>query len=218
MRKPDNRFWGLLLYLLLLGALMEFHWNLLLRPIPLISVLVGVLILTGCQYRRGIPIPELLGLAQWNAFFAGMMTTLLSLLSIITAQHPTLLESYHMAAKLIPLIYGSILYLLLGSLRIEPNISQESDDRLTWEEQTGLFSPQTAMPILVGKGFSPRECHVALKILEGCPNKEIAEQLYISETTVKKHIQNMFRKCGAVDRQDFQKLYIQWSRAGIPDQ
>lgn len=41
------------------------------------------------------------------------------------------------------------------------------------------------------------------------PNKEIAAQLYISEATVKKHVQNIYQKFGATDRNSFQEIYIQ---------
>lgn len=75
-----------------------------------------------------------------------------------------------------------------------------------------LPDPMAINAILSGRGFSPRECHVALKIVEGISNKEIAEQLFISETTVKKHIQNMFRKCGANDRREFIIQFAQWMK------
>jgi two-component system NarL family response regulator len=42
--------------------------------------------------------------------------------------------------------------------------------------------------------LSPREQEVLRCLVSGCTNKEIAEQLFISEKTVKTHLNNIFRK------------------------
>lgn len=42
--------------------------------------------------------------------------------------------------------------------------------------------------------LSKRELQVAQKILEGLPNKSIANQLFISERTVKFHCANIYKK------------------------
>ena len=42
--------------------------------------------------------------------------------------------------------------------------------------------------------LSKRELQVAQKIIEGLPNKSIANQLFISERTVKFHCANIYRK------------------------
>ncbi len=81
-------------------------------------------------------------------------------------------------------------------------------------EVTGIIrvDTETAHRILTGQGFTERECHVALKLIGDVPNREIAESLYITETTVKKHIQNLFRKCGATDRRVFRQQFLAWMR------
>lgn len=81
-------------------------------------------------------------------------------------------------------------------------------------EVTGVIrvDTETAHRILIRQGLTERECHVALKLIGDVPNREIAESLYISETTVKKHIQNLFRKCGATDRRMFRQLFLTWMR------
>jgi DNA-binding NarL/FixJ family response regulator len=93
------------------------------------------------------------------------------------------------------------------------NDSNDSNDTNVTTEttQTPVLSIQQATEVLTAHGFSPREVHVALKIIDNCTNKSIGTQLYISEATVKKHIQNMFRKCGAEDRAAFIDLYKIWT-------
>jgi NarL family two-component system response regulator LiaR len=49
-------------------------------------------------------------------------------------------------------------------------------------------------------GLTPRELEVLKLIAEGLPNREIAEQLVISEKTVKNHINNIFSKLQINDR------------------
>jgi DNA-binding NarL/FixJ family response regulator len=48
--------------------------------------------------------------------------------------------------------------------------------------------------------LTPRELEVLTLIAEGLPNKEIAQELTISEKTVKNHINNIFSKIHVYDR------------------
>jgi DNA-binding CsgD family transcriptional regulator len=63
-----------------------------------------------------------------------------------------------------------------------------------------------SLGILVSYGLTVRECAIAKEIIEGKTNKEIAQVLYIAESTVKKHIQNMYKKIGCDNRQEFMKV------------
>ncbi|MFU0801454.1 MAG: Stage 0 sporulation A-like protein [Xylanivirga thermophila] len=48
--------------------------------------------------------------------------------------------------------------------------------------------------------LTPREIEVLLLIADGKNNKEIADELYISEKTVKNHVSNIFKKIDVCDR------------------
>ena len=48
--------------------------------------------------------------------------------------------------------------------------------------------------------LSKREVEVLIKISEGLSNKEIGEQLYLSEKTIKNYATNLFRKINVEDR------------------
>ncbi|MFF0739660.1 response regulator [Streptomyces sp. NPDC004111] len=50
--------------------------------------------------------------------------------------------------------------------------------------------------------LTPREREVLALIGQGLPNRGIAEKLFISEATVKTHINNLFAKAGIRDRPD----------------
>ncbi|MFG2721408.1 response regulator [Streptomyces sp. NPDC048416] len=58
--------------------------------------------------------------------------------------------------------------------------------------------PQQALP----GDITPREREVLALIGQGLPNRAIAQQLFISEATVKTHINNLFAKADIRDRAD----------------
>lgn len=198
-----KRILGMAFFTILAVLIMGYDQRVLIDGRSLVAVLIGTLILTLSQLNRRKSIHQIIQLARWNAFFSGLLTTLLATLAFVTGTDAR--EADYMSAS-IPLLYGSVLFLALEIA---------SEKQVKYGEITPLvpegLNIQRASAILVSHGFSPREVHVALKILEGCANKEIASQLYISEATVKKHIQNMFRKCGAEDRASFTALFHLWS-------
>jgi DNA-binding CsgD family transcriptional regulator len=248
MHPPPGRWLrplGILAYLLLLGILFEFNWNRMLQPAPLLSVLLGTLVLTLSQWKKGESWRMLPGRLKWNAFIAGLLTSLFSIIALLSNGLAEPASPTALSDSLIPIFYAS-LFALPWPRRNTPNDADEPDDEPVREqtqerrpEQSLLLSsvhhPDTseidALPdwqqewllahrsaesihrILSQQGFTPRECHVAQKLLEDVPNKAIAESLYISESTVKKHIQNLFRKCGATDRRAFRKLFLTWESA-----
>jgi DNA-binding NarL/FixJ family response regulator len=69
------------------------------------------------------------------------------------------------------------------------------------------LDPQAARLLLEAKdapdpldGISPREREVFALLLDGLPNKLIAQRLGISEKTVKTHLTNIFRRIDVTDR------------------
>ena len=69
------------------------------------------------------------------------------------------------------------------------------------------LDPRAARSMLEAKnapdplaGVSPREREVLALLLDGMPNKLIAQRLEISEKTVKSHLTSIFRQLGVTDR------------------
>jgi two-component system, NarL family, response regulator DevR len=50
--------------------------------------------------------------------------------------------------------------------------------------------------------ITPKEREIMKLILRGCSNREIAEELYLSLSTVKTHVRNMLRKLGLKNRRE----------------
>lgn len=87
-----------------------------------------------------------------------------------------------------------------------------SHDRRRPAEAPGYPAPGAvldaafALPELSALPLSAREREIAGLMLRGLTNLEIAESLFIAESTVKKHVNNAFRKLGIQNRWELLKL------------
>jgi DNA-binding NarL/FixJ family response regulator len=77
-------------------------------------------------------------------------------------------------------------------------LDREVQDRLLATARTKAPAPGPSLP----DDLTPREREVLMLIGQGLPNRGIAEKLFISEATVKTHINNLFAKAGIRDRAD----------------
>ncbi|MFD0311540.1 response regulator [Streptomyces sp. NPDC059517] len=77
-------------------------------------------------------------------------------------------------------------------------LDREVQDRLLATARARPSAPDQALP----PDLTPREREVFTLIGQGLPNRAIAEKLFISEATVKTHINNLFAKAGIRDRPD----------------
>jgi DNA-binding NarL/FixJ family response regulator len=77
-------------------------------------------------------------------------------------------------------------------------LDREVQDRLLATVRTRPPAPEHSLP----KDLTPREREVLALIGQGLPNRAIAEKLFISEATVKTHINNLFAKADIRDRAD----------------
>ncbi len=81
-----------------------------------------------------------------------------------------------------------------GESYVQPNLTTElikEFDRMSYQTVKKQFDDNN---------LTQREIEVLLLIAEGLNNREIAEQLFISEKTVKNHVSNIFRKIDVCDR------------------
>jgi DNA-binding NarL/FixJ family response regulator len=66
--------------------------------------------------------------------------------------------------------------------------------------------------------LSRREQQLLQPLCAGLTNKEIANQLHLSEHTVKNHVHRILRKTGTADRVELIDLYRSTSELGPSDQ
>ncbi|MEV8330974.1 response regulator transcription factor [Streptomyces niveus] len=77
-------------------------------------------------------------------------------------------------------------------------LDREVQNRLLATARATSSAPKEPLP----RDITPREREVLTLIGQGLPNRAIAEQLFISEATVKTHINNLFAKAAIRDRAD----------------
>jgi DNA-binding CsgD family transcriptional regulator len=198
---------GLICYIIVLGLLFRLDFRLLFQPKPFLSVVIGMLLLTACQYRKGMTWEDVIATLRWNLILAGFLTTLISFFSPGYGRFSEL-GNLRETELLLPLLYGSMLYLLLGVL---PGDESKQKAERGSPQPRALTSTETAEKVCRAFALTKRECHVAQKMLTDMSNKEIAADLYISEATVKKHIQNIYQKFGVSDRVSFRVCYFKYA-------
>ncbi|MFE3942714.1 response regulator [Streptomyces sp. NPDC059118] len=79
-------------------------------------------------------------------------------------------------------------------------LDREVQNRLLETVRTKPPAPAPGQPL--PGDITPREREVLTLIGQGLPNRAIAEKLFISEATVKTHINNLFAKADIKDRAD----------------
>jgi DNA-binding NarL/FixJ family response regulator len=88
-------------------------------------------------------------------------------------------------------IADAIAAVMGGASHLEPFVQRRLAAMATRDRPSGSCSPN---------GLTPRELDVLALIAEGRSNTEIAGQLYITEGTVKTHVNRLFAKAGLRDR------------------
>lgn len=76
-----------------------------------------------------------------------------------------------------------------GTTMINPRISRKLLNLISTDQK-------------VGEALTPREVEILREVAKGKSNKEIAEELYLSESTVKTHISHIFQKLNIKTRSE----------------
>jgi len=81
-----------------------------------------------------------------------------------------------------------------GRTRLDPAVQERLVELVT------SGSPVVAGPTPPGGPLTERETEVVRLMAQGLANREIAAQLFVTEATVKTHVNNVFSKLGVSDR------------------
>jgi len=82
-----------------------------------------------------------------------------------------------------------------GGTFITPRVARQVLDRFR-----ALARERRGLDGLHGGGLTAREREILLKVTKGTTDREIAREMYVSETTVKSHIRSILRKLGVRNR------------------
>jgi DNA-binding NarL/FixJ family response regulator len=101
----------------------------------------------------------------------------------------------------------SLLFLMIGII-----ISRKLFNKtiVVTEQKPGMINDEK----LQQSGLSKREAEILLLIYEGLSNQQIADKLFLSENTIKKHISNIFQKLRVERRTEAIKKAMELSIIG----
>ena len=184
------------LYILFLTWAWGFDISKLVDGKLFLQLLIGAFLLTLPFYQKGGGWRELLPIFGKKALEAGYIQTFLLLFICMSDKREYGQIMVDVVMNFRPVLYGFCLFVLFMQNEEEQELKTENIEEI----------PSDAYEIFRQNGLTKREAEIALLICKGCSNREIAEEFVISETTVKKHVSNIFDKTGIEKREELRKL------------
>ncbi len=105
----------------------------------------------------------------------------------------------NLATAGIGIVSGGVFWLLLREKNVKPSNEEDHTAKYVTKEKYRA--------VVSGFGFTKRELELGFLIVSGYSNARIAEELFISETTVKKHVTHIYEKAGVQGRKQFKNLF-----------
>lgn len=200
MRKKWYAVLSVLFYILFLTWAWGFDISKLVDGKLFLQLLIGAFLLTLPFYEKGNRWKELLPVFGKKALEAGYIQTFLLLFIYMSDKKEYGELMINIVMNFRPVLYGFCLFVVF----MQNEEEEEAGKELKTESEEKL--PSDAYEIFRRNGLTKREAEIALLICKGCSNREIAEEFVISETTVKKHVSNIFEKTGIEKREELRKL------------
>lgn len=123
-----------------------------------------------------------LHLIKWSSQGTAIIITILLLMQFNVNDLEHLKESFNVSQTIRPLFYGVIIFICIEMLqRLKRRKSLRNNSHFT-------------------KDLTRRELEVFDLVIKGYSNLEIANELYIAESTVKKHVKQILSKTGCENR------------------
>lgn len=129
-----------------------------------------------------------------------------------------LLRSNTIIILIIAIVGGAILmWLLRGETGVEielpakdfdgTNSNRDNPNEIVLQKVTKSLSKERYIEIIGPYKLTKRELELGFMIVSGFTNAKIAEELYISESTVKKHASHIYEKLGVTGRKEFKEIF-----------
>ena len=201
MKRTIKKLAVVVLYLLILCFLLKAKAVLLFSPKHIGRFLLGCVLLCIPYLEKDMEWKKTGALFKKNAITAGYLETFMLIFTSMVEKEMQLDEfPAELALDLRPLFYGFVCYMLLRE-------EGESNKRGKKEEQAEEKTTAQNKCIEIKEGLNLSELTRQEKIIvemikQGLTNREIGEELYISEATVKKHVSNIFSKLKISSRKE----------------
>lgn len=229
---------GILLYLILMAVFLKFDLRLLFDLRQLLLVLFGTVLLLLPSLReqggkdkekqallvsdKGKIISRMKNFFEreqvrigQNAVWAGLLQTFVLLFLNMNIAEKGIGNLQTVAISCRPILYGFCIWIMLQESGREEHLVHDgnaNDGEMADKKSAEVL--QTAVDYrqcLQDLGLTKREVEIAFHVIQNETNAEIAERLFISETTVKKHLSNIFSKLGISQRRDIKECCISYS-------
>ncbi|MFA9466025.1 MAG: LuxR C-terminal-related transcriptional regulator [Velocimicrobium sp.] len=183
---------GLLMFMFFLCFVLNVNLEKLISPKYLVLVTVGSVLFAGTNSKRKFKTKEFLYEIGDQAIFVSALVSFLSLFMCFSSTIDSVNIRMQVIMCMRPILYGFVMKLLF-----HVPIEKEEEGGTTEVE----VEKKSLHDILIKNGLTKRECEVAILILDNLSNQEIADELYLTENTVKKHNANIYRKLGLANRE-----------------
>lgn len=196
MKKKCKILCSILFYILLLSWAMDFQFLKLLDLRLFIQLVMGTVLLTLPFCHKKMTRAEYGFYFGKKAIEAGYIQTFLLLFSRLADEKGYEVLLLDIAMSFRPVLYGFCFFLLL----------KEQEEAVIRQEENTQAIEEVSYEHFLEIGLTKREAEIAMMISKGLSNREIAEEFVISETTVKKHVSNIFEKTGIEKREQIKNL------------
>lgn len=205
MKRVVKKLGAIVIYLILLCLLLGKE-AVQLFSLPLMGLAVfGGVLLTLPNIEKNMKLQNLKGFFGKNALIAGYIEAFMFLFVRLRQFDATWEELLPMIAlDMRPVFYGFVLYVILSDGdkmgREAFSYNDSAHKGVYYDNESHVMSEEKKQPDF--SCLTRREKQVAELLQKGLSNREIGEELYISETTVKRHVSNILEKLGLESRKD----------------
>ena len=109
-------------------------------------------------------------------------------------------------------IRQAVLAVAAGDAQLDPSVQRRLLEALAGGQSAGVAGPE---PDDVDDGLTAREVEVLAEIARGLSNSEIAGELFVSEATIKTHVNHLLAKTGCRDRAALVAYAFRTGRASL---
>lgn len=142
-----------------------------------------------------------------SGLFASIIQTFVLLFILLSGRKSADGLSYYVALECRPLLYGFCIFVCSHGQSKEDKHSKCTPQDLSIKNPNKELTIDEYIGLLRERGLSPREAEVAVQVNKGLSNAEIAEKLCITETSVKKHLSNIFAKLQVTRREQIRRIF-----------
>mgnify|MGYP003278960671 CR=1 FL=1 len=213
MKKRWQTLLCLFLYIVLIAFVMKFDLRRLIDLRSVAALLTGAFLLVLPFCRRGIKREEFFLLYEKKAMEAGLIQTFLLLFMRLSDAKGYAEVLQDVALCFRPILYGLFIKVILakegtGSAGEGAGGPGQTPASLYAGAIDGEMLREPSYEDCVKAGLTKREAQIALMICRRYSNREIAEELVISEKTVKKHVSNIFEKTEINKREELRRVLL----------